>query len=244
MNKEEEEAAGFNYPPRGRRLRTYPEMADRVLRACFPYYSLLSAKYRKRFVERVIAFLNFHYIDGGEGLVVTDEMAIRIAAAQVRMSLGLRSPLLTAFPQIIVYEASYYSPFTKSYNKGETNSRGIIVLSWKYFDEGFSDPSDGLNLAYHEFAHAIVAQYTRYSYGGWTFDSAFQELSRAIAEDHIDRKAREAGLFREYAFTNKMEFFAVATEEFFENPEEISKYCPALFRIFCRLYRQDPLKPL
>jgi hypothetical protein len=45
---------------------------------------------------------------------------------------------------------------------------------------------------------------------------------------------------RWYGATNPGEFFAVATEVFFEQPYELQESEPALYDVLARFYRQDP----
>ena len=43
-----------------------------------------------------------------------------------------------------------------------------------------------------------------------------------------------------YGATNEAEFFAVATEEFFDRPRALQKHSPDLYRVLSAYYRQDP----
>ncbi|MDR0440665.1 MAG: zinc-dependent peptidase, partial [Candidatus Accumulibacter sp.] len=45
-----------------------------------------------------------------------------------------------------------------------------------------------------------------------------------------------------YASENPGEFFAVLSETFFEVPDVLYRDYPALYALFVRFYRQDPLK--
>ncbi|MFT4998833.1 MAG: Mlc titration factor MtfA (ptsG expression regulator) [Chitinophagales bacterium] len=43
-----------------------------------------------------------------------------------------------------------------------------------------------------------------------------------------------------FAITNLAEIFAVCSEAFFEQSESIKVYMPAVFRLLCQFYRQQP----
>jgi Mlc titration factor MtfA (ptsG expression regulator) len=43
-----------------------------------------------------------------------------------------------------------------------------------------------------------------------------------------------------YGATNEAEFFAVATEHFFDRPRSLQKHLPELYAVLSRFYRQDP----
>jgi len=43
-----------------------------------------------------------------------------------------------------------------------------------------------------------------------------------------------------YGTKNEAEFFAVATEEFFDRPLDLQKYAPDLYQLLSGYYRQEP----
>jgi len=47
-----------------------------------------------------------------------------------------------------------------------------------------------------------------------------------------------------YGATNEAEFFAVATEQFFDQPQLMIKRAPELYRVLKEYYRQDPVSRL
>ena len=63
----------------------------------------------------------------------------------------------------------------------------------------------------------------------------------AAYADLVDRVHRHRpALLDAYAATNPAEFFAVATECFFEKPGALERRHPALYAELCRFYRRDP----
>ena len=73
----------------------------------------------------------------------------------------------------------------------------------------------------------------------WTriFSRADTELQLQIAyhqSTHIDA----------YGAESPAEFFAVVTEEFFEQPAELHAWYPEIYQQLALFYRQDPLKRL
>ena len=48
-------------------------------------------------------------------------------------------------------------------------------------------------------------------------------------------------IFKKYAATNMHEFFVVAMEVFFEQPDMMKKHCQTLYTATCMLLKQDPL---
>ena len=76
--------------------------------------------------------------------------------------------------------------------------------------------------------------WARYERWSRVFEEAFQRLHGQLARG-------EASLFCDYAATNPAEFFAVASEVFFEQPGRMADECPALYRELSGFYRVDPV---
>ncbi len=130
---------------------------------------------------------------------------------------------------------------------GEAWYRGPVILSWADARAGGQDPRDGQNVVLHEFAHQLdmldgsadgipplpAGEPTRH----W----------RTVMKAEYERLVREsergrATLLDEYGATSEAEFFAVATECFFEKPLPLSREHPELYGVLSDFYRQDPAK--
>jgi len=121
------------------------------------------------------------------------------------------------------------------------------VLAWDDVKRGAADPSDGTNLVLHEFAHQLdfednasdgaPALATRAEYLAWA--RVMSREFRALCE--ADRAGTPTVLDR-YGATNPAEFFAVATEAFFERPRVLRARHPELYAEFAHFFRQDPIR--
>src|SRR5262249_17388063 len=123
---------------------------------------------------------------------------------------------------------------------------GSLVLAWDEAKRGAADPADGANLVMHEFAHQLdfedfrtdgaPALVTRSEYLAWARGMSHEfDALRAAAE------AGTPTLLDPYGATNAAEFFAVATEAFFERPCALRAKRPKLYAQLARFYRQDPI---
>jgi Mlc titration factor MtfA (ptsG expression regulator) len=79
------------------------------------------------------------------------------------------------------------------------------------------------------------------------FLAAYEDFCARVeaAEARVRRRgapAVEALAIDPYAAENPGEFFAVLTECFFETPDILEEEYPALYALFSRFYRQDPLR--
>lgn len=125
---------------------------------------------------------------------------------------------------------------------GEALPSGPIVLA---ADEILRDGSDGVNVIVHECAHKLdmingdangfPPLHSDMSHAEWTrvFNTAFEELRRR------DGRGEDTGL-DPYAGESPAEFFAVASEAFFEQAHALRMHYPAVHGQLRAFYRLDP----
>jgi hypothetical protein len=127
-------------------------------------------------------------------------------------------------------------------HKGETNTRGIIVLSWQDLKEGYSSPNDNFNLGLHEMAHALELQLLLNNDYDIFFGNYYDKWNLIARDEFENVEGERASFFRKYAGTNKREFFAVCIEYFFESGEEFREKLPEIYYHLSVLLNQDPLQ--
>ena len=126
---------------------------------------------------------------------------------------------------------------------GEAWGRGPVILSWADVQDIGQKP--GHNVVIHEMAHKLdmlngdangfPPLHRRMDRRVWwrVFSSAWDRLQddqRNGADLPIDR----------YALESPAEFFAVASEQFFERPATLREYLPDVYRQLTQFYRQHP----
>ena len=67
-----------------------------------------------------------------------------------------------------------------------------------------------------------------------------QICSREYLRLRHDAERGKKAFLNAYGATNEAEFFAVATEQFFDQPHLMIKHAPDLYRVLKEYYRQDP----
>jgi Mlc titration factor MtfA (ptsG expression regulator) len=207
------------------------------------YYRALSAHKKQIFENRVINFMHSIEISGKSDLEITREMELLISASAVQLTFGWRKYYLSMFKRIFVYPSVYYNRNTQNYHKGETSPRGVVVLSWDSFMEGLEITDDNLQLGLHEFAHAVVLQRNLSpEYSDPIFKHWVDKLSKMLENPQVFKAISHHPYFRKYARVNEMEFFAVATEAFFETPADFKNSLPNLYALMCKMYNQNPLR--
>jgi hypothetical protein len=112
--------------------------------------------------------------------------------------------------------------------------------------DGASIADDGRNVAIHEFAHQLD-QEKGFANGAPLLGrrERYSRWSRVLGDEFARLRERaftmQPSLLSDYGATNPAEFFAVASEVFFEQPGPMAAQHPELYRELCDLYRVDPL---
>ncbi len=211
-----------------------------------PFFPKLEGETRARFLRYLKAFVWSKHFFGAGGLEVTDEHRVVIGAAAVRLVLYLDLSFYDRLTEIIVYPDAYRHPDENGVILGEAHTWGTVVLSWAAVIGGMAVPDDGHDTALHEFAHVL-------DIADGTFDGTpdlhrfgdhrawARVMSREFLELREDTDSHRRNVLREYGATNEAEFFAVASETFFEKPAKLRAAAPELYDELSRFYRIDPL---
>ena len=156
--------------------------------------------------------------------------------------------------EILVYPSAYEVPWGSRdaagivseghFNDGEAWPGGPVVLAWDAALQGAVDPKDGRNVVLHEFAHKLdmgdgFADGTPPLRGGKRFREYVATMQGAYERlVDLDRRGR-ATVLDKYGATNAAEFFAVATEAFFEKPRQLARREPDLYAVLMDYYGQN-----
>lgn len=142
----------------------------------------------------------------------------------------------------MVYPSSFVLPNDEREILGLAHHWGTVVLSWDAVRKGIAVPSDGHDTAVHEFAHALDIEDGSYD-GTPNLASGpdYHDWIRVLGS-HFSKLQRNprGGVLRSYGATNEAEFFAVATEAFFEKPVALKRRAPDLFQQLQNFYNLDP----
>jgi Mlc titration factor MtfA (ptsG expression regulator) len=202
-----------------------------VLHRQFDFYKKLSIREKQYFEHRVAKFIEKYPFHGREGLEITDEIKILIAATSTMLTFGMRTYLFEVIDKVIVFPDAYYSQASDAYHNGEFNPRlRAIVFSWKHFKQGYEISNDNLNLGLHEFSHVLHFQGLKKNDTSATlFSAAYDEIIEQIKRPSNYKRLIDSEYFRIYAYTNQFEFIAVILEHFFETPKQFKSEFPELF---------------
>jgi Mlc titration factor MtfA (ptsG expression regulator) len=220
-----------------------------------PQVAALAPPDRDTLLQLVARFIREKRFEGAGGVMVTDEMKVVIAAQACFLTLKVSGPLYPSLSVVVVYPGGFVARQTEMGRTmnlprhhgplaGEAMS-GVVALDWEDVLRGAAEPRDGRNVVFHEFAHQLDFEDGRAGGvpvlpGGDSYQR-WGAIMRA-ALDHLQQCVNDgvASALDPYGATNRAEFFAVATEAFFERPDDVRAEYPALFEALRQFYGQDP----
>jgi Mlc titration factor MtfA (ptsG expression regulator) len=233
----------------------FPNEWNGYLERNVPLYAQLNDRERADLRDCIRILVAEKHWDGCGGLVMTDEIEVTVAAQASILLLGIEHDYFARVMSILVYPTGFRSP--EGWRRpdgvvdlsvgalGQAWYDGPVVLAWDSVLEGGRDPRDGLNVVLHEFAHQLdfldgVIDGTpplrrKGDYKKW----------QEVMTREFERLGEEAGhgnpkVLDAYGATDHAEFFAVATEAFFEKPRELCTRHPELYSVLSDYYGQDP----
>ena len=235
------------------RMRPFPRAWARILQRHVPLAQRLPPPLRRRLLGLIQVFLADKPFIGCAGLQVDDEMRVAVAAQACLLLLG--QPDDACYPrlrQVLLYPEPFVVPRRQLLPggvvseqpqalAGESWAQGQVILAWSEVRAGAADAHDGRNVVLHEFAHQIDQDGGSADGRPWQRDASARQRWAAVMDEGLAR-LREApsATLDGYGSTDPAEFFAVATEAFFERPQELAQEAPALYDELQRLYRLDP----
>jgi hypothetical protein len=244
---------------RRRRLwaQPFPEQWQAILERNVRLYRQLTAGEQAKIRDDLRVFVAEKNWEGCGGLTLTDEIRVTIAAQISILVLGFQQQYFRNVLSILIYPNAYIAPdqtITRagvvlegdSARSGEAWYRGPVILSWADALAGARGHSGGDNLVFHEFAHQLDMLNGRTANGTPSMQSAdqYHRWTETMTEHYngllYDCQHGQHTLLDCYGATDLSEFFAVATETFFERPSAMQRRHPKLYDILREFYRQAP----
>jgi Mlc titration factor MtfA (ptsG expression regulator) len=233
-------------PPKG-----WEEVAARRL----VHFAALDADERARLGADIGRLLGEKRWEASRGFDLTEEILLTIAAQAALLILGLDIDGYHDVRSIIVHPTTRVltgprpgpahgvvtdAPFPVI---GQAHDRrGPVIIAWDAVRRDTRHPERGHNVVFHEFAHKLDM-----------LDGTTDGTPPLATQEQFDRwvevctrvygqvvEGRGGSLLSSYAGVNPAEFFAVATEAFFDAPAELRREHDDLYGVLADFYRQDP----
>jgi Mlc titration factor MtfA (ptsG expression regulator) len=201
------------------------------------------------------AFIRKKNWEGCEGFVVTEEVKKCIALNASLLVLAYPDFVFQSTQTILIYPRPYRARVRggethsglggEFYRAGETRARGPITLNWRDIESTIHNPNNGHHIVLHEFSHQLDMINDPNADGLPPLPKNIQpdrwhgEFQRefSVARDQVARG--EAMVMDDYGLTHPSEFFAVATETYFQLPQELREYHPRVYQLLRDFYITD-----
>jgi len=236
----------------------FPEEWTGYLKNNLPLYRKLPEELRQKLHRKTARLIRQVWFEGCGGLELTNEIILTIAAQACMLIMNREGSIYPGLKSILVYPSTFIATHKSAGpggmiieetvpSLGESWENGTVILAWDAVTNGATNIRDGHNVTFHEFAHQLdqvdgrsdgipTLRMNREDLKTWCH---FSKESFAELIDAAERGQRS--LFDHYGATNPAEFFAVATETFFEKPRQFSKKEPELYRAFVSYFKLDPI---
>lgn len=229
------------------KVQPFPEYWHKLLMDNVLFYRNLSNNRQLIFQQKIMQFLSEVYIDGVQ-LELEELDKILIAASAVIPVFGFKEWHYTNLSGILLYPDYFNEDMQFSSKDNARNIGGIVgngrfekqmILSKKALYHGFKNTTDKSNTGIHEFVHLIdklddrtdgvPERLMEHQYAIPWLNLIHKEME-AINDNHSD--------IRKYGGTNQAEFFAVASEYFFERPDLLKRKHPELYEMLVKCFNQ------
>jgi Mlc titration factor MtfA (ptsG expression regulator) len=233
-------------------VNEFPTNWEEILLQRVPIYRLLPEPDRRELRSYIRWFVASKRFEGCAGLIITDEIRVTVAAQACLLLLHRETSCYERLRLIRVYPGAHFALSSTDIASGESWQHGVVLLAWDSVRGGAANPFDGDNVVLHEFAHQLdqedgqadgipllgrgmapAKQAGMYTSWAKMLSAEYDELKRSI------EKGNET-VMDSYGGCNPAEFFAVATECFFEKPKQLLAKHPALYAELKQFYGQNP----
>jgi len=246
-----------SYRRKGLMAMPFPPEWEQVLNRNVALYRRLPDSLKKQLQGLIRVFLAEKAFEGCAGLEITDQIKVTIAAQACILLLNRKPTYYPKLYTILVYPGAYVAKKTtvvhmhhveeRTVRAGESWTTGSVVLAWDHVRQEAIDLREGHNVALHEFAHQLDQEDGRAdgapilekpsSYLAWArvLSKEYEDLQRKVLSGRPD-------IMDAYGATNPAEFFAVATETFFERPNQMKLKHPELYEELKGYFGLNPLE--
>jgi Mlc titration factor MtfA (ptsG expression regulator) len=238
---------------RRRPAATLPDDWVEVVERNVAHWALLDDDEREALGDLMEAIVEGKRWEAANGFALTDEIRTVIAAQAALLILGLDFDWYRAVQAIVVHPSTVMSHEPRPGPAGTMedgpfpllgladSNYGPVLIAWDEARANARHPEWGHDVVLHEFAHKLDMLDGIIDGTPPIGAAAMRPWVAVCTEAFLDLRAgNPRPPLRDYGATNPAEFFAVATEAFFDTAIELRTHEPALYGVLSAFYRQDP----
>ena len=205
------------------------------------HYVRLPPELRPRFEDDVRIFLAEKRISG-IGLEVSDELRLLVAASAVTLSLNWPEYEWDQLHEVLLYPDEFDRDYEIGSHElaGQAHPWGTVILSVPALCASFREPDDAYHVGFHEFAHLLDLEQTRFDGIPAGLDEAHARRWVEIREQEMPRMRQGDSALDEYGAYDPVEYLAIAIEAFFQVALALRRGHPELYELLMAYFQQDP----
>jgi Mlc titration factor MtfA (ptsG expression regulator) len=225
----------------------FPGEWEEIMVRNVPLYRVLPDELRRQLRPLVSLFVGTKRFEGCGGLEITDEIKVTIAAQACMLLLNRETNLFRRLTAVLVYPSAYIARHEegRDVRLGESWRAGPVVLAWDSVIGAARNLRGGSNVVLHEFSHQLD-QEDGEADGAPILErhSCYKSWARVLGAEYEKLRSGQMpvrhAVLDEYGAVNPAEFFAVATEAFFEKPGQMKQRHAELYEELKNYYKLDP----
>lgn len=227
-------------------INPMPENYSELLNDYVRFYRQLDEKGKVMFEERVEHFLSAIPITGVNA-VVEDLDRLLIAAGAVIPVFAIPDWQYVNLHEVLLYPGTFNMDFDQGgSDRPVTGMVGtgamqhmMIITKWQ-LRQGFINTHDAHNTAIHEFVHLIdKMDGTMDGIPEIILERKYVQQWKHLMDSTIRQMKDHGSDINMYGATSPVEFFAVISEYFFEQPDLLKINHPELYEMLQRIYKTE-----
>lgn len=232
---------------RKKRIEPFPLQYRSILQRDVPFYQNLQPAQKTEFETRMMHFLGTTRLTG-VNTEVEETDKVYIAASAIIPIFGFPKWEYFNLKEVLIYPDAFSHEFEQTGHHrsilgmvGEGALNNTMILSRHELREAFVNKTGNTNTAIHEFVHLIDE--SDGSIDGvpeYFLDKQYVLPWLELIQHEIKKIMQNRSDIDPYGTTDEAEFFAVASEYFFERPDLLESKHPELYALLKKIFRQQP----
>ncbi len=221
-----------------------PENYKELLTGYVKFYRHLDEEAKEQFEKRAEQFLSAVKITGVNA-VVEDLDRLLIASGAIIPVFAITDWQYINLHEILLYPGTFNHDFDQSGSDrpvagmvGTGAMQNVMIITKWQLRQGFINEQDAHNTAIHEFVHLIdKMDGTMDGVPEIILERKYKEQWKKMMDETIGQMKAYGSDIDMYGATNPVEFFAVISEYFFEQPGLLKANHPELYEMLGRIYK-------